>query len=109
MISNCLPIESATDLGSKKINPKISKTNKMVKAISTAKKGERDGKGMGTSRKISRGTTDPRIKNPTTKLLIQRVLLGPSQCWSSQSKALRCKESSEFMGLIFNEISIFYP
>jgi hypothetical protein len=37
-------------------------------------------------------------------LLIQRVLLGPSQCWSSQSKALRCKESSEFMGLIFNEI-----
>jgi hypothetical protein len=72
-------MESATDFGSKKINPRISNTNKMVKAISTAKKGDSVGKGKGTSKKMSSGTTDPKIKNPTTKLLIQRVLLGLSQ------------------------------
>jgi hypothetical protein len=61
------------------------------------KEREREGKGMGTSRKISRGTTEPRIKNPTTKLLIQRVLLGLSQCWSSQSKVRRWAERNLFM------------
>ena len=50
MISNCFPMESATDLGKRKIKPRISNTNKMVKAISTAKKGESVGKGKGTSK-----------------------------------------------------------
>ena len=72
-------MESATDLDKRKIRPRISNTNKMVKAISTAKKGEMAGKGIGTSKKISSGTIEPKIKNPTTRLLIQRVLREHSQ------------------------------
>lgn len=79
MISNCFPMESATDLGKRKINPRISNTSKMVKAISTAKKGDSVGKGNGISKNISSGTTEPKIKKTTTRLLIQRVLLGLSQ------------------------------
>jgi hypothetical protein len=90
-------MESATDFGSKKINPRISNTNKMVKAISTAKKGDNVGKGKGTSKKISSGTTEPSIKKITTRLLIHRVLRGLSQCWSSQSKVCRCAEKSLFI------------
>jgi hypothetical protein len=51
----------------------------MVKAISTAKKGDSVGKGKGISKNISSGTTEPKIKKTTTRLLIQRVLLGLSQ------------------------------
>jgi hypothetical protein len=51
----------------------------MVKAISTAKKGDSVGKGKGISKKMSNGTTEPKIKKTTTRLLIQRVLLGLSQ------------------------------
>ena len=63
MISNCLPMESATDLGKRKSKPRISKTNKMVNAISTAKKGDSVGKGKGTSKQMSSGTTEPNKKN----------------------------------------------